>query len=77
MRVLNQAVVRAPITGTVLEVKVSQGDQVRRDDVLVVIESMKMENEVLCDYDGRVASVSVFAGQSVAEGDELMTLDIG
>ncbi len=36
-----------------------------------------MENEVLCDYDGRVASVNSFVGQSVAEGDELMTLDIG
>ena len=77
MKNLSEAVVRAPITGTVLEVKVSQGDQVRRDDVLLVIESMKMENEVLCDYDGRVASVSAFAGQSVAEGDGLMTLDIG
>jgi biotin carboxyl carrier protein len=38
---------------------------------------MKMENEVLCDYDGRIVSVSAFAGQSVSEGDELMTLDIG
>ena len=57
--------------------KASQGDEVRRDDVLVVIESMKMENEVLCDYDGRIVSVSAFAGQSVAEGDELMTLAIG
>ena len=77
MRNLNQAVVKAPITGTVLEVKASQGDQVHRDDVLIVIESMKMENEVLCDYDGRVATVNSFVGQSVSEGDELMTLDIG
>ncbi len=74
---MSQAVVRAPITGTVLEVKASQGDEVSRDDVLVVIESMKMENEVLCDYDGRVVSVNSFVGQSVAEGDELMALDIG
>lgn len=36
-----------------------------------------MENEVLCDYDGRIASVNSFVGQSVAEGDELMTLEIG
>ena len=69
--------VRAPITGTVLEVKASPGDEVRRDDVLVVIESMKMENEVLCDYDGRIVSVNSFVGQSVAEGEELMTLAIG
>lgn len=69
--------VRAPITGTVLEVTASQGDQVHRDDVLLVIESMKMENEVLSDYDGRIASVSAFVGQSVSEGDELMTLDVG
>ena len=69
--------VRAPITGTVLEVIASQGDEVRRDDVLLVIESMKMENEVLCDHDGRVVSVNLFVGQSVSEGDELMTLDIG
>ncbi len=74
---MSEVSVKAPITGTVLEVKASQGDRVRRDDVLVVIESMKMENEVLCDYDGRIVSVSAFVGQSVAEGDELMTMDIG
>ena len=77
MKNLSEAVVRAPITGTVLEVKASQGDEVRRDDVLVTIESMKMENEVLCDYDGRIASVSAFPGQSVAEGEELMRVDVG
>ena len=69
--------VRAPITGTVLEVKASPGDEVRRDDVLVVIESMKMENEVLCDYDGRIVSVNSFVGQSVAEGEELMRVEVG
>ena len=74
---LSEVSVNAPITGTVLEVEVSPGDVVSRDDVLVVIEAMKMENEVLCDYDGKVVSVNAVVGVAVSEGDTLLTLAVG
>ena len=64
----------SPMTGRVIEVLVSEGDSVSEGDVVVVVESMKMENEVICDYDGAVSSVLVEEDQSVSEGDRLVVV---
>ncbi len=59
-----------------LEVAVSAGEQVGPGDVLVVVESMKMENEVFCEHDGQVVAVGVVEGQSVAEDEALLTIAV-
>ena len=63
------------MTGRVIEVLVGEGEDVGAGDVVVVIESMKMENEVICDVDGSVSAVHVEEDQSVSEGDRLVEVE--
>ena len=65
-------IIHSPMTGRVIEVLVAEGEEVGAGDVVVVIESMKMENEVVCDVDGTVSAVHVEEEQSVSEGDRLV-----
>jgi len=64
----------APMPGAILAVNVSAGDQVKKGQVLVVFEAMKMENEIVASADGVVAAVHVSKGDSVASGDVLVSL---
>jgi acetyl-CoA carboxylase biotin carboxyl carrier protein len=66
--------VRAEMAATVWKVVVAPGDAVQPDDVLVVLESMKMEIPVLAETAGTVSSVSVEEGALVREGDVLVVL---
>ena len=63
------------MTGRVIEVLVAEGEDVGAGDVVVVIESMKMENEVICDVNGSVSAVHVEEDQSVSEGDRLVEVE--
>ena len=67
--------VNAPMPGTINAVKIKVGDSVTKGQVLVVLEAMKMENEIMADSDGTVASVAVSQGQTVNTGDVLVTLN--
>ncbi len=67
-----EVIIHSPMTGRVIEVLVLEGEAVGAGDVVVVIESMKMENEVICDVDGSVSAVHVEEDQSVSEGDRLV-----
>lgn len=60
--------VTAPMPGTILDVKVTEGQAVKSGDVLVILEAMKMENEILAPCDGTVAGLSVAKGASVESG---------
>lgn len=64
----NGETVTAPMPGTILAVNVSNGAAVKRGDVLMVLEAMKMENEIVAPADGTVASVNVTKGSSVETG---------
>jgi pyruvate carboxylase subunit B len=64
--------VRAAIPGRVLRVLVAEGDTVEEGTTLLVLEAMKMENEVRARHAGRVRAVDVAAGQAVATGDVLV-----
>ena len=58
----------SPMPGNILSVNVKDGDSVKAGQVLMVLEAMKMENEIMCPCDGKVASVSVSKGASVESG---------
>ena len=64
----------APLNGTVLDVKVSNGASVKKGDLLFIIEAMKMENEILAPADGTITSVVAQKGATVNAGDTLATL---
>ena len=66
--------INAPMPGTILAVNVKPGQAVKRGDVLVVLEAMKMENEIMAPNDGTVGTVNVAKGQSVQSGATLLTL---
>ncbi len=70
-----EVIIHSPMTGRVIEVLVAEGEQVGTGDVVVVIESMKMENEVICDVTGSVSAVHVEEDQSVSEGDRLVEVE--
>jgi biotin carboxyl carrier protein len=63
------------MTGRVVRVEVQAGDEVAEGQVLLVIEAMKMENEVAAPMAGRVREVLVQAGARVSEGDPLVVLE--
>ncbi len=67
--------VAAPMPGKILGLKVSPGQAVKRGDVLILLEAMKMENEIVAPSDGTVASVNVAIGDSVEAGATLATLN--
>ena len=67
--------VNAPMPGTILDVKVAPGAAVKAGDVLVILEAMKMENEIVAPQDGTVAAVNVKKGDSVNSGDVLASLN--
>ncbi|MDO5147337.1 MAG: biotin/lipoyl-containing protein [Eubacteriales bacterium] len=67
--------VNAPMPGKILDIRVSGGTSVKKGQVLLILEAMKMENEVVAPEDGTVASVNVSVGDSVEAGAVLATLN--
>ncbi len=66
--------VTSPLPGTILDVFVNVGDQVKAGQRVVLLEAMKMENNIEADTDGTVTSVNVRKGDSVLEGDTLIVI---
>jgi len=66
--------IKAPLPGTILEVKAKVGDEIKADDVLLVMEAMKMENNIKADKSGKITAVKVNTGDSVLEGDVLVEI---
>lgn len=65
---------KAPLPGTILAIKVQPGDVVKKGEVLLILEAMKMENEIVAPRNGVVNQVLVGKGASVATGDVLLAL---
>lgn len=66
---------KAPLPGTILAVKVDEGQSVSMDDVAILLEAMKMENEIAAGYDGTIKKILVTAGQNVKMGEELIEFE--
>jgi len=66
--------ITSPMPGTILSVKVNAGAAVKAGDVLLVLEAMKMENEIKAPHDATVAAVLVKQGDSVDSGSDLVSL---
>ncbi len=66
--------VNAPLPGVVTKVLVSAGQAVKKGDTVIVLEAMKMENNITAECDGNVTGVCVAAGDSVMEGTTLITI---
>lgn len=67
--------VNAPMPGKILAVKTSVGAAVKKNEVILILEAMKMENEIVAPQDGTVASIAVSVGSAVESGDVLLTLN--
>jgi Acetyl/propionyl-CoA carboxylase, alpha subunit len=67
--------INAPMPGKIVSVKASVGQNVKKGDVILILEAMKMENEIVSTQDGVVASINVTTGQSVEAGALLATLN--
>lgn len=66
--------VPAPLPGNIFKIMVKEGDTVKKGDKLLIMEAMKMENDVLSETDGTVSSLNVKEGDAVLQGDTLLTI---
>ena len=66
--------VKAPLPGTVTDIKVQVGQQVNVGDTVLVLEAMKMQNNIESEYAGQVTSITVKQGETVMEGAVLLTI---
>jgi len=66
--------VTAPLPGTITDLKVSVGDAIKSGDTVIVLEAMKMQNNIEAECDGTVTSILVDKGDTVMEGDTLLTI---
>ncbi len=67
--------VAAPMPGKILAIKANAGQAVKRGDVIMILEAMKMENEITAPEDGTIAGINVAVGDSVESGDTLASLN--
>jgi len=72
---LAKEVVEAPITGTIISIEVKVGDKVEEGDVLLYIESMKMENPTMAPIAGKVTEIKVAVKQVVETGKPMVTVE--
>ena len=68
-------IVKSPLPGNIMKINVSVGDSVKKGDVLLVMEAMKMENNVLAEKDATIKEIKVSAGQAVLQDDVLIIME--
>ncbi len=69
------AAINAPMNGNIVDVKVKVGDKVTNGTVIAVLEAMKMENDIVCDKDGVIATINVNKGDTVETGAVIATVN--
>jgi len=71
----NEKKIISPIPGRVVDVKIQPGDQVKKGDILLIVEAMKMQNQILSPYNGVVKDIMVTPGQSVNSNETLVCIN--
>ncbi len=66
--------IKSPMPGTIVDIKLAQGAAVKKGQVVLILEAMKMENEILSPKDGTVAQIAVTKGATVNSGDLLAVI---
>jgi glutaconyl-CoA decarboxylase len=64
----------APMPGTIIDIRVTEGQSVKAGDIVLILEAMKMENEIVAPSDGTIAKIYTSKGESVSTGDSLVTI---
>lgn len=67
--------VKSPLPGVILDIKVNVGDTVKKGQVVIILEAMKMENNINADKDGKITAINVSKGESVLEGTDLVIIE--
>ncbi len=67
--------VLAPLPGSILDINVKKGDTVKNGDVVLVMEAMKMENNIITEHDGVISEINVSSGQTVMQNDLLIEIE--
>ena len=67
--------VKSPLPGVILDIKVKEGDEVKKGQTVIILEAMKMENSINADKDGKVTAINVSKGESVLEGNDLVIIE--
>ena len=65
---------KSPLPGTIFEMQVKEGDSVKEDQVLLILEAMKMENNIQAGYAGVIEKIFYASGDAVMEGDVILTI---
>jgi Acetyl/propionyl-CoA carboxylase, alpha subunit len=66
---------KAHLPGTIIEIFVKEGQEVKKGDLLLIHEAMKMQNRVVAPFDGTIKSVNVISGEKIKKGDLMLSLD--
>ncbi len=75
--VKNTGIVYAPMPGTIIRIEKSEGSLVEANDLVMILEAMKMENEIIAPIEGVISSMSCKVGETVAGGDVLFEVKRG
>ena len=67
--------VKSPLPGVILDIKVNVGDTVKKGQTIIILEAMKMENNINADKDGKITAINVNKGDSVLEGNDLVIIE--
>ncbi len=67
--------VKSPLPGVILDIKVNVGDTVKKGQTIIILEAMKMENNINADRDGKITAINVGKGESVLEGTDLVIIE--
>ena len=67
--------VKSPLPGVILDIKVKEGDEVKKGQTIIILEAMKMENSINADKDVKVTAINVSKGESVLEGTDLVIIE--
>ena len=67
--------VKSPLPGVILDIKVKEGDEVKKGQTIIILEAMKMENNINAHKDGKVTGINVKTGDSVLEGADLIIIE--